>query len=103
MPLRPCERLPGGLEECLGHTNHSHGKNLIIMDNAITEVPNGQRALVGQRLNDLLIARHIERYYWSRGNWHVVLPKGQFLVIPDAEIGPWLSGFRCGLRAKGLT
>lgn len=61
-----------------------------------------QRAKYGQALNDLLIARHIERYYWTRGEWHIVLPKGQPLVIPEEGIGMWLSGFRCGLRAKAL-
>lgn len=68
-----------------------------------TEETSTERARVGQALNDLLTARHLERYYWARGEWHLVLPKGHHLVIPEDSIGMWLSGFRCGLRAKALS
>lgn len=61
-----------------------------------------ERARVGNSFNDLLIARHIERYYWARGDWHVTMPKGQQIVIPEKLAPTWISGFRWGLRAKAL-
>lgn len=61
------------------------------------------RERVGQRLNDLLIGRYIEKYYWARGEWHIVFPRGHRVVLKPEQVDLWLSGFRAGLRAQAVS
>jgi hypothetical protein len=68
-----------------------------------TDATRAERASVGQRLADLQTARWIEKYYWARGEWHIVLAQGQRIVLKHEQADIWISGFRRGLVAQAVT